>query len=278
MIKLKNISSRTVLYAILIIYGVVSTYPILLMVLTSFKQNNKEIFTQPFSLPDSFSFSNYTEIFKLARFDLFFRNSFLVTFSSILLIMILSSLAAYILAKYKLKIINILYLYFIIGIMIPIKICTINLVQIMNTLGLFDNLLSLIIINTAVGIPISIFILTQFIRAVPEELSNAARIDGCSDYGIFFKIILPLIRPALSTVAIISFLPIWNDFWFPLILLRSKDLYTVPLAISFYFGQNQTNWGLIFAMLTTASIPIIVFFLIISKQFVRGLSEGAFKG
>lgn len=278
MIKLKNISSRTVLYAILIIYGVVSIYPILLMVLTSFKQNNKEIFTQPFSLPDSFSFSNYTEIFKLARFDLFFRNSFLVTFSSILLIMILSSLAAYILAKYKLKIINILYLYFIIGIMIPIKICTINLVQIMNTLGLFDNLLSLIIINTAVGIPISIFILTQFIRAVPEELSNAARIDGCSDYGIFFKIILPLIRPALSTVAIISFLPIWNDFWFPLILLRSKDLYTVPLAISFYFGQNQTNWGLIFAMLTTASIPIIVFFLIISKQFVRGLSEGAFKG
>lgn len=278
MTKLKNISSRTILYAILIIYGVVSTYPILLMVLTSFKQNNKEIFTQPFSLPDSFSFSNYTEIFKLARFDLFFRNSFLVTFSSILLIMILSSLAAYILAKYKLKIINILYLYFIIGIMIPIKICTINLVQIMNTLGLFDNLLSLIIINTAVGIPISIFILTQFIRAVPEELSNAARIDGCSDYGIFFKIILPLIRPALSTVAIISFLPIWNDFWFPLILLRSKDLYTVPLAISFYFGQNQTNWGLIFAMLTTASIPIIVFFLIISKQFVRGLSEGAFKG
>lgn len=162
--------------------------------------------------------------------------------------------------------------------MIPIKISTINIVQIMNSLHLFDNLMALIIINTVMGIPLGIFILTDFIKAVPEELSNAARIDGCSDYGIFFKIMLPLIKPALSMVAIINLLPIWNDFWFPLILIRSDNMKTLPLAVASLFGQYETQWGLVFAALTIASVPLIIFYLILSKQFIKGLSEGAFKG
>ena len=277
MLKLKNISVRTVLYFILLVHTGVVCYPIFLMIATSFK-TNKDIFIHPYGLPTEFIYKNFISTFGVSRYDLYFRNSFVVTLSSIALILILSSLSAYILAKYKFFINRFIYFYFLAGIMIPIKLGTINIVQIMNGLHLFDNLLSLIIIYTVMGIPLGVFILTDFIKMIPEELSNAARIDGCSDYGIFLKIIVPLLKPALAAVAIVNTLPIWNDFWFPLILIRSDNLRTVPLATASLFGQYETQWGIVFAVLTIASLPLIIFYLIISKQFIKGLSEGSFKG
>lgn len=274
---IKNISSRTVLYLFLTIHMVVVCYPIFLMIVTSFK-NNKDIFTHPYGFPSKFIYENYIEVFKLSQYDLYFRNSFIVTISSIVLILILSSMASYVLAKYKFSLNKFIYFYFLIGIMIPIRLGTINIVQIMKSLHLFDNLLSLIIVNIVMGIPIGIFILTDFIRMIPEELSNAARIDGCSEYGIFLKIIIPLLKPALASVAIINILPIWNDFWFPLILIRSENLKTIPLAAASLYGQYETQWGLVFAVLTISSLPLIIFYLALSKQFIKGLSEGSFKG
>lgn len=162
--------------------------------------------------------------------------------------------------------------------MIPIRLGTINILQIMIKIHLFDNILSLVIVYTAMGIPIGVLILTGFIREVPEELSNAARIDGCSEPQIFYKIIVPLIRPALAAVAIINFMPIFNDFWFPLILIRSDNMKTVPLATALLFGQYETQYGLVFAVLTLASVPAIAFYLILSRQFIKGLSAGALKG
>ncbi|MCL5772319.1 MAG: carbohydrate ABC transporter permease [Actinobacteria bacterium] len=275
--KTKNIVARSSLYTFMLIFTGVVCYPIFLMIATSLK-SNKDIFTNPYGLPSNFIFNNYSKVFLVSRYDLYFRNSFIVTLSSIALILVLSSLASYVLAKYKFAANRLIYFYFLIGIMIPIKLGTINIVQIINGLHLFDNLLSLIIVYTVMGVPLGIFILTDFIKMIPEELSNAARIDGCSDYGIFLKIILPLLRPALAAVAIVNILPIWNDFWFPLILIRSEHLKTIPLATSILYGQYETQWGMVFAVLTTASVPLIIFYLIISKQFIRGLSEGAFKG
>ncbi len=277
MFKLKNISTRTILYVILLIYLVIVCYPIFLMVLTSFKDNN-DIFSRPYGLPSKINFENFTTIFTNSRFDLYFRNSVIVAVSSIIFILLFSSLSAYILAKYKFRLNKFIYLYFLIGLMVPIRLGTINIVQIMSKLHLIDNLLSLIIIYTVFGIPFGIFILTDFIKMIPEELSNAARIDGCSDYGIFLKIILPLLKPALSAVAIINILPIWNDFWFPLILIRSEHLKTIPLATASLFGEFETRYGLVFAVLTLSSVPLIILYIIISKQFIKGLSEGAFKG
>jgi len=276
-LKFKNISVRTILYIFLLMHTVVVIYPIFLMTTTAFK-TNKEIFTNPYGFPSKFNYGNFVKVFDVSRYDLYFRNSFIVTVSSIVLILFLSSLAAYILAKYKFIGNKFIYLYFLAGIMIPIKLGTINIVQIMNWLHLFDNLFSLIIIYTVMGLPIGIFILTDFIKMISEELSNAARIDGCSDYGIFLRIIIPLLKPALAAVAIVNILPIWNDFWFPLILIRSDNLKTVPLATATLFGQYETQWGMVFAALTIASLPLIIFYLIISKQFIKGLSEGSFKG
>lgn len=277
MYKPKKIFALAFIYIVLINYTIIAIYPIFLMIITAFKEN-KEIFMNPYALPQSWDFSNLVKLFKISDYAVYFQNSIVVAVVSIFLILAISSFAAYVIAKYEFPLRNFLYIYFLAGLMIPIKLGTVNILQIMVKLHLYDNIASLIIVYTAMGIPIAIFILTDFIREIPEELSNAARIDGCSEPRIFFNIIIPLLRPALAAVAIFNFVPIWNEFWFPLILIQSNKMWTVPLATAQLYGQYQTQYGLVFAILAIASLPVIVFYLILSKQFVRGLSAGALKG
>lgn len=277
MIKFKNGTVRTLLYVILIIYSMSIFYPIFLMIITSLKEN-REIFTRPYSLPQSFNLDSYIHLFKISNYLIYFRNSIIITLTSLLIILALSSLISYVLAKYRFIGSRFLYLYFIAGLIIPIKLGTIGIIRIMLGLHLFDTLAALIIVYVAMGIPFGVFILTDFIRLIPEELSNSARIDGCSEPKIFFRIILPLIRPALAAVAIINFIPIWNDFWFPLLLVRTDNVKTIPLATALLYGQYETNFGLIFSVLVAASLPVIIFYLIMSRQFIKGLSSGALKG
>lgn len=277
MIKFKNGTVRTLLYVILIIYSMSIFYPIFLMIITSLKEN-REIFTRPYSLPQSFNLDSYIHLFKISNYLIYFRNSIIITLTSLLIILALSSLISYVLAKYRFIGSRFLYFYFIAGLIIPIKLGTIGIIRIMLGLHVFDTLAALIIVYTAMGIPFGVFILTDFIRLIPEELSNSARIDGCSEPKIFFRIILPLIRPALAAVAIINFIPIWNDFWFPLLLVRTDNVKTIPLATALLYGQYETNFGLIFSVLVAASLPVIIFYLIMSRQFIKGLSSGALKG
>jgi len=277
MIKFKNGTVRTLLYVILIIYSISIFSPIFLMIITSLKEN-REIFTRPYSLPQSFNLDSYIHLFKISNYLIYFRNSIIITLTSLLIILALSSLISYVLAKYRFIGSRFLYFYFIAGLIIPIKLGTIGIIRIMLGLHIFDTLAALIIVYTAMGIPFGVFILTDFIRLIPEELSNSARIDGCSEPIIFFRIILPLIRPALAAVAIINFIPIWNDFWFPLLLIRTDNVKTIPLATALLYGQYETNFGLIFSVLTAASLPVIIFYLIMSRQFIKGLAAGALKG
>jgi raffinose/stachyose/melibiose transport system permease protein len=128
------------------------------------------------------------------------------------------------------------------------------------------------------GIPIAILVITAFIRNLPHELIDAASIDGASEWQIYSTIILPLVRPALSTVAIFNLIPVWNDFWFPLILIRQENYRTVPLGVSLLFGQYQTNWNNILSALSLASLPIIILYLLMASQFIKGLTAGAVKG
>jgi raffinose/stachyose/melibiose transport system permease protein len=277
MIKIKDGLVRSLLYITLIIYALSIFFPILLMLLTSLK-GNREIFTNPYGLPHIFNLDNYIKLIKISNYLVYFKNSIIVAVTSIFLILIFSSLASFVIAKYKFTGNRFLYFYFIAGLIIPIKLGTIGILKTMITLNLFDHIASLVIVNVAMGIPFGVFVLTDFIRMIPEELSNSARIDGCSEPKIFYKIILPLIRPALAAVAIINFIPIWNDFWFPLILIRSDHMKTIPLATALLYGQYETNYGLIFAVLSMASLPVIIFYLILSRQFIKGLSSGALKG
>ena len=162
--------------------------------------------------------------------------------------------------------------------MIPIRLGTINLMQIIQTLNLMNSVFGLLPIYTAMGLPITVFVLTAFIRQVPHELMDAAHVDGASEWRIYWSIILPLVRPALATVIIFNLIPIWNDLWFPLILIREESQRTVILGVTLLFGQYQTNWTNVLATLALSAIPILVLYLLMSKQFIKGLTAGAVKG
>ncbi|MGI6526047.1 MAG: carbohydrate ABC transporter permease [Caldicoprobacterales bacterium] len=247
------------------------------MFITSLKEN-REIFSNPYGLPKVLTFSGYEKLFRISDYATYFKNSILTTLVSIAFIIVFASPVAYVLAKYKFRGNKLIYLYFIIGLVVPIKLGTISILQMMIGLGLYNHIISLIVVFVAMGLPFGVFILTDFIRMIPEELSNSARIDGCSEPVIFSRIIMPLLKPAVATVAIVNFIPVWNDFWFPLILIESDSMKTVPLATALLFGQFETNYGLVFSALSVASLPVIVFYLITARHFVKGITAGGLKG
>ncbi len=272
-----RIPLRIALYTVLAVQAFIALYPIVLMVLTSVKTNN-EIFTHPYSLPKTWVTGNYTAIITQSSYLRYYANSLIVTAASITVILGLSLLPSYVIAKLKFRGSSLVYLYLLAGMMIPLRLGTLNIVRTMNWLSLTDSLLALIVVYAAIGIPYGVLIFTGFIREIPEELSNAARMDGASEYSIFGRIIVPNLRPAIAAAAIINALPIWNDFWFPLILISSDTKKTFPLATANLFGQYQTDFGLVFAALSLASLPMIIVYLLISKQYLRGIETGALKG
>jgi raffinose/stachyose/melibiose transport system permease protein len=218
-------------HLVLLGWSLVVLIPVWTMLINSVKPK-REIFRNPFGLPSEFTFEGYADAWTAGRFDLYFRNSLIVSSVSLLLILFLGSLAAYALANWRSRLSNILYIYFIAGLMIPIRLGTINLLQIIISLGWNDSLIGLITVYVAMGLPIATFVLTSFIRSVPGELNDAARIDGASEWRVYWSVILPLIRPALATVTIFNLLPIWNDLWFPLIFIRDQQARTVTLGVS----------------------------------------------
>jgi len=268
---------RLIFYAVIAVYVITIVYPVFLMVITSLKPT-KEIFQNPFGLPGALYVQNYTELVTRSNYGRYFLNSAIVVVVSLGLIVMLSSPAAFVFAGYRFRFNNLLYLFFIAGLIIPIRLGTISLLKMFVALGLHDHIAARILINVAVGIPLGVFILTDFIKMIPQDLYNSARIDGCSEPNIFLRIALPLLKPAIAALAIVSFIPIWNDFWFPLILIKSDAMKTIPLATALLFGQYQTNFGMVFAALSMASLPIVAFYLLFSKFFTKGLLQGAIKG
>ncbi len=279
MLKIKNISLKSLWYLIMFGISAFVFVPIISIILGSFK-NNREVFTRsPLSLPTEFLIENYTTLFiSDIRFGRYFFNSFFVTFLAIILILTLAAFASYGLAKYKFAGNRIILLFFMLGLFLPMRLGTLNIVQIIFKLGLYNNLFALIILYIAAGMPLAVFIITDFIKLLPDELSNAARVDGCSEMGIFFRIILPNIFPALTSVAIFQIIWIWNDFWWPLILIHDNSLRTVPFAAFFFIGQYHIEYGKIYAITSVATLPTIIIYLFLSRYYVKGLLKGAIKG
>lgn len=269
--------SRAATYVVLSLWSALVLFPIWTLVVNAFKPQ-REIFRDPFGLPKNFTLEGFQTAWAAGRFDLFFFNTIYVTVISLAFILIFGSLAAYALANWRSRFSSLLYMFFIAGLMIPIRLGTINLLQIMKGLNLLDNLLSLILVYIAMGLPIAAFVLTAFIRELPSELYDAARIDGASELRVYFSIILPLTRPALATVAIFNMITIWNDFWFPLIFIRLEAFRTISLGVSMLFGQYHTDWNRALSALSLAAIPILVLYILMSRQFIKGLTAGAVKG
>ena len=264
-------------HIIMIIWSLIAMMPVWLLLINTLKPK-KEIYTNPFGLPREWTLDNYRYIISDNNFFSYFRNSFIVVVVSLAVILLLGSLCAYALAHWRTRTSRGVYFFIIVGMMLPIKIATIRLLEIMKTLGRLNTLWSLFPVYIAMGLPVAVFILTEFIRGLPGELYEAGFMDGAGRFMIYRKIVLPLIRPALATVAIYNLVPIWNDLWFPLIFINVENQKTVLLAVTRLQGQYTTDWPKLLTILSLSALPVILLYLTMSKQFVKGLTAGAVKG
>jgi len=269
--------SRVLIYLILVLLALGFLYPIALMVLDAFK-TTPEIFRNPFGLPSHVGLGTFREVWRRAHFGLYLRNSVVVTGGSLLVLLACAAPAAYAIARYRFPVRGLIFLFFLAGIMVPIRLGILPLYLLMKHLSLLDTPFSLIFTYAASGMPMSVFLLSTFFRTLPSDLEDAARIDGCSEYRTFWSIMLPLVRPAVATVTIVNVVPWWNDFFFPLLFLQSNTWKTVPLGMQIFFGQHLTNWSLVFAGMVMSSLPLLLVYLLMSRQFISGLTSGAIKG
>ena len=259
-------------------YTGIALFPVVLTILNSLKDKNA-IFRTPLALPtaETFSLIGYTTVLKQGDFIGYFQNSLIVTVVSIFFALLFGAMAAFALSEYRFRGNTLLGLYLAIGIMIPIRLGTVAILQGMVAAGLVNTLTALILVYTAQGLPLAIFILSEFMRTVSDDLKNAGRIDGLSEYAIFFRLVLPLVRPAMATVAVFTMIPIWNDLWFPLILAPGEATKTVTLGSQVFIGQFVTNWNAVLAALSLAIFPVLILYVIFSRQLIRGITAGAVK-
>ncbi|WP_252502227.1 carbohydrate ABC transporter permease [Sporosarcina sp. Marseille-Q4943] len=263
-------------YPILIVFSLIALYPIYLMFLSSVKPN-LEILTAPLSFPKEFTLENFAVVWEKVNFSSYVWNSVYVSALSIFFILFFSSLAAFYLSRYDFKWNAFILFFFMLGLMIPMKLAILPLYMMMLKLGLLNSLNSLVIVYIAGNVPFAVFVFYGFFRSLPKDLDQSARLDGCNEFQIYYKIILPLMRPSLAIVGIVNLIGVWNDFFYPLIFIHDDAKNTIPLGMLSLFGEYDTQWNLLFAGLTISSLPMIVAFLLASKQFIEGLTTGAVK-
>jgi raffinose/stachyose/melibiose transport system permease protein len=264
-------------HAVLIGYTLIALVPIALIVMNSFKARNA-IFDNPVAPPtaETFATIGYETLNKRGDFALYIANSAIVTGVSLALVLLCGAMAAFALARFPFRGNRFLGLYLALGIMIPIRLGTVAILQEMKSLGLVNNLLSLILVYTAAGLPLAVFILASFFREVPRELEDAARVDGAGHFRVF-GMVVRLARPAVAAVAILTMIPIWNDLWWPLILAPGRSTATLTLGTQQFLGQFVSDFNAVLAALTIAMLPMLVLYVIFNRQIVRGLMGGALK-
>ena len=271
-------ASAIAVHGILILYTALALFPILLVIMNSFKAR-KAIFGAPLALPtpSTFSLIGYDKVFGDSSVVSYYLNSITVTGGTIFFTLLFGAMAAWALTEYKFRWNTLLALFLAVGIMVPIRLGSVSIIQLIVEMNLINTLTALILVYTAQNLPLSIFILSEFIAQIPKDLREAGRCDGLSEYNIFFYIVLPLIRPAMATVAVFTMIPVWNDLWFPLLLAPTGGKQTITLGIQQFLGQYITDWNAVLSALSTAIIPVLILYVIFSRQLIRGLTSGAVK-
>jgi len=271
-------TSAFVIHGVLGVYTIIALWPIFLILINSFK-SRKAIFRDPMGLPtlDSFDVIGFEKVLAKSNFLLYFANSMIVTVMTLAVVLLTGAMAAWALSEYKFRGNTFLALYLAIGIMVPIRLGSVSILNLVVDMGLINTRTALVLVYTAQSLPLAIFILNEFMQQIPKELKEAARCDGVSEYMLFYKIILPLTKPAIATVGIFTMVPIWNDLWFPLILAPAEETRTITLGVQQFIGQYVTDWNSVLASLTLAIVPILVLYVIFSRQLIRGITAGAVK-
>jgi raffinose/stachyose/melibiose transport system permease protein len=270
--------SGALLLIILIIIGLIQLYPLIWLVLVSFK-NNSEIFGgNVLGLPEVWRFSNYKSALVGGRIATYFKNSVIVSASTIIISDILIVTASYAVTRMKWKFSKLVLTIFLLGMMIPIHSTLLPLFLILRTFHILNTHLSLVIPYIAFALPMGIFVMTSFIEGIPRELEEAACIDGCNIYQIFFRVILPLLKPPIATISIFTYLSSWNELMFANTFLDSSKLKTLTVGIMSMAGQYTTEWGPILAGLVIGTLPTIIIYVLFSNQVQKSLMAGAIKG
>lgn len=270
--------ARYIVLALLVIWGIIQLYPIFWLLLFSLK-NNTEIFGgNVLGLPRTWQFVNYSTAMTSGNVGIYFLNSLLVTVITIVVSSIFIATASYAIVRMKWKLSKITLTVFLLGLMIPIHAALLPLFVILKNLGLLNTYLALIVPYVAFALPMGVFILTGFLYSIPRELEEAACIDGCNIYQIFYKIIMPLVRPGLATVAIFTYLSTWNELMFANTFINNENMKTLTVGIMSLSGQYTTDWGPIGAGLMIATIPTLIIYALLSDQVQKSLIVGAVKG
>nr|WP_304220062.1 carbohydrate ABC transporter permease [Fredinandcohnia onubensis] len=276
-VNFKKFIKQPIIYIALIVFSLINVYPIAWMVINSFK-SEKEFSLDPFFLPDTWRWENYVEAWQTANLGTYFFNSIFVAVTSVFITVLFGALASYFLARFEFKMNKFVYVLFIFGMIIPIHATLVPMFILMNKIGLLNTGWTLLFPYVAFNLPITIFILTSFMKAFPKDIEESAIMDGCGVFRIFWSIILPMSRPAIATVTILNFIHCWNEFSFALVLINDASLKTIPLGLANFAGQYNTNYTGQMAGLTMVIIPTILLYILLEKHIVKGMTAGAVKG
>ena len=275
--KGKSIFSWGIAFILAIFWLIISFLPFVFMVLNSFKEKFEMLTKGIFRLPEKLNWSNYTEVLS-GGFGNYFKNSVIVLVISLVLLLFIAACASYPLARFKFKLAQPIYALIVACMSIPVHITLIPVFKMAKTTGLYDSIWALIGPYIAFAVPISVFILTSFMKEIPREIEESAEIDGCGKVQMFFSMILPLSKPGLATLAIYNGVNMWNEFSFAYTLTQSAQNRTLPLAIWEFQGQYSMNTPMIMAVLTLTLLPMIIMFIIFQDKLVKGMTAGAVKG
>ncbi len=261
--------------AILILSSLLIIIPVLIMIFGSFK-TSAEVLSFSLKPPEKWMFANYVKVFEEGGIPRAFLNSLLITGISSVINIVASSAASFILVRRETKLANTLYMFFFMGLIAPMS--TITTIRIVQMLGFYGSISSVILIYASLNTAFSVFLYSGFIKTIPKALDEVAFLEGASVFGVFFRIVTPLILPVNATVAIMVFMSVWNDITIPLYFLTDSSTWTMPLSIYNFYGKYSRDWNLIFANLVLTSLPVFILYLFGQKYIVSGLTAGAVKG
>lgn len=268
---------QIVMYAILLVLAVICLYPLYFSLVSSLKDNTA-IFMTPFSLPAQWRFSNYVFAWKQGQIGTYFFNSVFLTVVSVVSTAFFSIMGANVLARFEFKWNPLIYIFIGAGMMIPAQSTIIPLAFIFGKLGLTNNYLVMILLFTAFNIPMTVIILTGFMKNIPRELEEAAVIDGCSNGRVLLKILVPMSAPAIASASIFNFIQVWNNLLFPLMFLSKDSLKTLPIGLLNFYGFFTQEYAGTMAAINITIIPIMLVYILLQEKVEKGLTAGALKG
>ena len=267
---------RPLTHLALIAYSVFAVLPIVFIVLASVK-STPQFFGDPFGVPKPVTWSNYSSAWTQGGLLSAFRDSIIVTAVAVTVSTVVSGMAAYSVVRLRPRYSPVVQLLFIIGLLVPAPVLVIPMFLLMKYMGLIGNIASLVVPYVGLTIPLSFLVYVHFMRTVPGALGEAAQIDGANSWKIYWRIEFPLLKPATMSVVILNIVFVWNDFLLPLVLGTKSSLHTLPVAIVSFFGVYSTSYGLVFASVVMAVLPVIVLYVIFSHRFIEGISAGALR-